>query len=230
MIVALTNRVYVIDFFSLETDHIIPTYKFSEEEPYNVISLSNDPENMVLACPTVEIGYILLVFLESEKQRRIRAHQSRSISLFILVLSTVVITLNGDKVATASEKGMNIRIFNVATGEQIQEVRRGNEYGMIYSMGFSKAGNWLTCTSDSNIVHVFACKSCPEEVPPASPSAKRDTCLPWRLSTPIPSQSSIFSANFSPSSMPSTAIVAMKCPTSKQKCRVSLVSAFTTTT
>jgi hypothetical protein len=85
-----------------------------------VISLSNDPDNMVLACPTVEIGYILLVFLENEKQRRIRAHQSRSISLFILVLSTVVITLNGDKVATTSEKGMNIRIFNVATGEQIQ--------------------------------------------------------------------------------------------------------------
>lgn len=43
-----------------------------------------------------------------------------------LDLSNIVVTLNGDKVATASEKGMNIRIFNTSTGEMLQEVRRGN--------------------------------------------------------------------------------------------------------
>lgn len=156
MVVALTNKVYLIDFLTLEILHVIPTYKFPEEEPYNLISMSNNPENLLLACPTNEVGYVLLVNVEEEKQRRIRAHQSSSSLLFILVLSTISVTLNGDKVATASEKGINIRVFNTANGDLLQEVRRGNEYGMIYSLSFSRAGNWLCCTSDSNIVHVFA--------------------------------------------------------------------------
>jgi WD repeat-containing protein 45 len=67
-------------------------------------------------------------------------------------------------VATASEKGINVRVFNAATGDLLQEVRRGNEYGMIYSLAFSRAGNWLSCTSDSNIVHFFACLPTPETV------------------------------------------------------------------
>lgn len=126
MMVALANKIYQIDFLSLEVEHIIPTYKFAEEEPYNLISMSNNPENFLMACPTIDVGYIILVFIETEKQRRIRAHQSSSTCLFNLVLSSVVLTLNGEKVATCSEKGINIRIFNTITGEMLQEVRRGN--------------------------------------------------------------------------------------------------------
>jgi WD40 repeat protein len=119
---------------------------------------------MILACPALEVGTFLLVFINSDKQRRVPAHQSRSIHLFILVLSAIAITLNGDKVATSSEKGQNIRIFSVETGDMIQEFRRGNEYAMIYSMSFSKGGNWLSCSSDSNIIHIFHCQPCHEEV------------------------------------------------------------------
>ncbi len=46
----------------------------------------------------------------------------------------------------------------------IQEVRRGNEFGLIYSLSFSRGGDWLACTSDSNIVHVFASLPSPDEV------------------------------------------------------------------
>jgi WD40 repeat protein len=80
------------------------------------------------------------------------------------VLGAIAITLNGDKVATASEKGINIRIFNSLTGDLLQEVRRGNEFGMIYSLNFSRGGNWLCCTSDSDVVHVFASIPNPESV------------------------------------------------------------------
>lgn len=44
--------------------------------------MSNDPENMLLACPTVEVGHLLVVNVDTEKQRRIRAHQSSSTHLF----------------------------------------------------------------------------------------------------------------------------------------------------
>jgi hypothetical protein len=83
MVVALSSRVYLVDFLSMEILHIVPTYRFPEEEPYNLISMSNDPENLLLACPAVELGHVLLVHVEEEKQRRIRAHQSSSTHLFI---------------------------------------------------------------------------------------------------------------------------------------------------
>jgi hypothetical protein len=31
MVVALTNRVYLVDFLSMEVIHIIPTFRFPEE-------------------------------------------------------------------------------------------------------------------------------------------------------------------------------------------------------
>lgn len=79
-------------------------------------------------------------------------------------MSFVTVSLNGDKVATTSEKGMNIRVFNSESGELLQELRRGNEYGQIYSLSFSRGGNWLSCTSDSNKVHVFASVPSPQGV------------------------------------------------------------------
>jgi hypothetical protein len=33
---------------------------------------------------------------------------------------------NGRKIATSSEKGIQIRVFDTKTGEMLQEVRRGN--------------------------------------------------------------------------------------------------------
>lgn len=112
------------------------------------------------------------------------AHSGPSIkfnSSLYLVLNSIAITLNGDKVATTSEKGINIRIFNAATGDLLQEVRRGNEYGMIYSLAFSRAGNWLCCTSDSNIVHVFAILPSPETVSFLPPSVNAGTLIPMKI-------------------------------------------------
>jgi hypothetical protein len=60
----------------------------------------------------------------------INKEKSKHINLvnffLILVLSAVVITNDGEKVATASEKGIEVRIFDTKTGEMLQEVRRGN--------------------------------------------------------------------------------------------------------
>lgn len=64
LVVALSTRIYILDFFSLQIIHVIPTLSFPEEEPYSLISISNDPNNLVLACPGLDLGQILLVHIE----------------------------------------------------------------------------------------------------------------------------------------------------------------------
>lgn len=76
MAVALSNKIFLLDFFSLEVQYVLPTLTFPESEPYNLISMNNDISNMVLCCPSLDLGQMLIVHLEDERQRHVLAHQS----------------------------------------------------------------------------------------------------------------------------------------------------------
>ena len=60
----------------MEIEHIIATFKFEESERYNIVSLSNDPKNLILAAPGLENGEVLLVYFNRLTERRVKAHQS----------------------------------------------------------------------------------------------------------------------------------------------------------
>lgn len=77
--------------------------------------MSNDPKNLILAAPGTENGQVLLVYFNKLTERRIKAHQS-SICVFILVLSAVEMSQDGEKLVTTSEKGIQVRIFDTRTG------------------------------------------------------------------------------------------------------------------
>lgn len=68
--------------------------------------------NFILALPGQVGGSVILCFFEKKKQRAIKAHQS--------AISLLEVSVGGHKLATASEKGIQIRIFNTSTGEMIQ--------------------------------------------------------------------------------------------------------------
>lgn len=64
--------------------------------------------------------------------------------------------LDGTKLATASDKGTLIRIFDTESGQLQQELRRGADRAEIYSVAFSPNSQFLACSSDKCTVHVFA--------------------------------------------------------------------------
>ena len=108
IVVQLSNKVFLVDLFKMEIIHIIPTFSFDDTEAFNTISLSNDPQNLILAVPGAEVGQILLVYLNTRTERIVKAHNS--------ILSGVELSEDGEKLATSSEKGINVRIFDTRTG------------------------------------------------------------------------------------------------------------------
>ncbi|KAI7414499.1 hypothetical protein KC332_g4082 [Hortaea werneckii] len=113
--------------------------------PYALASLQGD----TLALPAQSTGQVQLITLNSEsnKKRVLRAHTS---SLRQLSLSS-----DGALLATASEQGTLIRVFDTHSTDQLFEFRRGVDHAVILSLGFSPCGTWLASTSDKGTLHIF---------------------------------------------------------------------------
>lgn len=110
IVVVLELRIYVYNFADLKLLHQIETLSNSK----GLCALSPTPKTCVLACPGQRKGEVRVELYDTRKTRFIQAHDS---SLACLSLS-----LDGALLATASNKGTLVRIFNTADGTKLQEV------------------------------------------------------------------------------------------------------------
>ena len=62
---------------------------------------------------------------------------------------------DGTILATASDKGTLVRLFDTSTGNTLQELRRGTENAEIYSIAFDNTNRFLAVSSDRKTVHIF---------------------------------------------------------------------------
>nr|CAD7412074.1 unnamed protein product [Timema poppensis] len=61
-------------------------------------------------------------------------------------------------VATASNKGTLIRVWDTTRRAQLVELRRGSDPATLYCINFSGDSEFLCCSSDKGTVHIFALK------------------------------------------------------------------------
>ena len=106
--------------------------------------------NTVLVCPGLQKGHVRCELYDQKKTTLIEAHES--------ALACFALNFDGSRLATASETGTLIRIFDTATGQPLQEVRRGADKAEIYSIAFNQTSQWLACSSDRGTIHIFALK------------------------------------------------------------------------
>ncbi|XP_012590188.1 PREDICTED: WD repeat domain phosphoinositide-interacting protein 3 [Condylura cristata] len=112
--------------------------------------LCPNSNNSLLAFPGTHTGHVQLVDLASTEKPPvdIPAHEG--------VLSCIALSLQGTRLATASEKGTLVRVFDAASGHLIQELRRGSQAANIYCINFNQDASLICVSSDHGTVHVFA--------------------------------------------------------------------------
>lgn len=142
------SKIYLFNFITFDNIDIIETTKNQN----GLVAVSTHPEHNVVAFPGEEKGVVKVkIYHEDDEESEIKtftAHESQ----------IVCISLNntGNLLATASDKGTLIRIFNVIDETKIKELRRGSENAMIYSISFDNSSKYVCCTSERSTIHIFS--------------------------------------------------------------------------
>jgi len=142
IVVILENKVYVYNFADLQLLHQIETYSNSKG-----LGALSPGSSVVLAVPGQKVGTVHVELYDTKQTQVIQAHNNQ--------LTQIVLNLEGTRLATASDKGTLIRIFDTKTGDQLKEFRRGADKAEIFSLAFNPTSKWLCVSSDKGTVHIY---------------------------------------------------------------------------
>ncbi|BET02736.1 WD repeat domain phosphoinositide-interacting protein [Nesidiocoris tenuis] len=165
LVVCLEESLYIHNIRDMKVLH---TIRDTPPNPNGLCALSTDSENCFLAYPgSSTIGEVQIfdaVILQCKMM--IAAHDSP--------LAAMIFSPSGHLIATASEKGTVIRVFNVADGNKLFEFRRGVKRCVnIFGLAFSPDAAFLAAASNTETVHVFKLDN-PKDAPAATASGSSD--------------------------------------------------------
>ncbi|XP_050698282.1 WD repeat domain phosphoinositide-interacting protein 2-like isoform X2 [Eriocheir sinensis] len=158
LVVCLEESLYIHNIRDMKVLH---TIRDTPPNPTGLCALSISNENCFLAYPgSNSIGQVQIFDAQNLQAKiMIPAHDSP--------LAAISFNASGTKIATASEKGTVIRVFSVAEGARLHELRRGmKRCATIFSLAFSPDSLFLCASSNTETVHVFRLEEIKETRPP----------------------------------------------------------------
>ena len=147
ILVVCQKKLYVFNTKTLEMiEDPIETYN----NPNGLIGISTDKNKTIIAYPYKNTkGCVHIKSYEKNiKNQIINCHSTE--------LNCIAINNDGSLLATASQKGTLIRIFSINDGNLVQEVRRGTDKAIIFSISFDFFNKFFACTSDKGTIHIFS--------------------------------------------------------------------------
>ncbi|KAJ1553835.1 WD repeat domain phosphoinositide-interacting protein 3 [Nowakowskiella sp. JEL0078] len=155
IIVALLNKVFVYTF-AAHPQRLHTFETFDNERGLIGLStspISNSPGFATLVFPARSMGQLQVVDLALEDSPPppiisiISAHDSQ--------VSCLTVSYNGQLIASASDKGTLIRVFDAKSGRRLHELRRGADKAEIYCIAINLEGTRVCVASDKGTVHIF---------------------------------------------------------------------------
>uniref|UniRef100_A0A2I3SNA3 WD repeat domain phosphoinositide-interacting protein 4 n=1 Tax=Pan troglodytes TaxID=9598 RepID=A0A2I3SNA3_PANTR len=153
IVTVLKNRIYVYSF----PDNPRKLFEFDTQvNPNRLCDLCPSLEKQLLVFPGHKCGSLQLVDLASTKPGTmsapftINAHQSD--------ITCVSLNQQGTVVASASQNGTLIRLFDTQFKENLVELHRGTDPATLYCINFSHDSSFLCTSSDKGTIHIFALK------------------------------------------------------------------------
>ncbi len=116
-----------------------------------IISITYDPIINLLAYPDKANGYVKIKNYDKNVTVITNAHENK--------ISCLTISQDGLFLATASEKGRNIRIFRIEDGSFLEEYPVDKSDTIIYSITFDKHVQFFSCTNSSGTITIFSLSS-----------------------------------------------------------------------
>ncbi|CAF3524801.1 unnamed protein product [Rotaria socialis] len=148
------DRIIVI----LET--MIKVYTFTQNpQQLHVFETCTNTRGLCVVCPSGSksfiaypsrtIGQVCLVDLAATEKPVVEIHAHEASIMYLAM------NMTGTRLATASEKGTLIRIFDTDTSQLLNELRRGAHHATIYCINFNQDSTLLCVSSDHSTVHIF---------------------------------------------------------------------------
>lgn len=154
VVVVLSNKVYVYGLRSL----ILLDQVETSNNPKGLCCLSVGTDRVVLVCPGTPQGRASVIFYPKtfgEAEAPVARERTNVIAAHESPLASMAIDANGTMLATASDKGTIVRLFDTETGSRRQELRRGADRAEIHSLVFSPSGEYMAVSSDKGTIHIF---------------------------------------------------------------------------
>lgn len=122
-------------------------------------AIATEAGSSLLCFPGRQTGQVAIVKLPSSSSPpsvRDPPYASTSILLAHTTgLSALAITPSGSHIATASNKGTLVRIYNPKTSALLHELRRGTDTAEIFALALRPDGLALACASDKGTIHLW---------------------------------------------------------------------------
>jgi hypothetical protein len=143
VVVVLEYKIYVYNFADLNLLNTVETVS----NPKGLCSLCADSRLCVLACPGLQKGHLRVELFDMSRSTLINACES--------ALSCLALNTDGSRLATASERGTLVRVWDTRSGQRLAELRRGAEPAEIQCLSFNLDSSYLLVSSDHGTIHIF---------------------------------------------------------------------------
>ena len=144
IIVVCIDKIFIFNLYNFKQLDVIET----GDNFYGIVAISYEAEQ-ILAYPDKETGSIKIKNFKKPSEFNIKnAHLSNIVYLSL--------SYDGRVLATASEKGTLIRIFNTENGNLLQEVRRGTDEAEIKYICFEPNLRFVAALSGKGTMHIWS--------------------------------------------------------------------------